>query len=151
MNERSLFLLNVLQLMGRWTSLSGKDNSQCSQHMKSWIKSSSTLHLKTIQCFGSVVMCLQWINPWKTSKKILWLHPFLEKSSTITSTPVFLTQKVRDKITWPQGTLRSSLLFPNLEVWVRRPFLTDTYDCLKSQAWILHNLLCTFQKLWPSK
>lgn len=97
MNERSLFLLNVLQLMGRWTSLSGKDNSQCSQHMKSWTNSSSTLHLKPIQCFRSVVMCLQWINPWKASEKILWFLPFLEKSSTITSPPLFLTWKVRER------------------------------------------------------
>lgn len=75
MNERSLFLLNVLQLMGRWTSLSGKDNSQCSQHTKSWTNSSSTLHLKTIQGFRSGVTCLQWINPWRASKKDFMVSP----------------------------------------------------------------------------
>lgn len=65
--------------MRRWTSLSGKDNGQSSEHLKSWINANSILHPKTItHYFRSVVVLRNGLSV-KAFLKILWFLFFLVK------------------------------------------------------------------------
>ena len=69
--------------MRRWTSLSGKDNGQSSEHLKSWINANSTLHPKTITHYFRSVVALRNSPSIKAFLKILWFLFFLVKQSLL--------------------------------------------------------------------